>query len=168
MQSSILFQAFQNVSGASFVGLDTETRPSLKGGKKNPMQGRVVKRMSGASIMVFQNKHINGYEAMVRRRLEAEGKNPDTFTLGPRAWGTRVENLPIVEHKGQYYLEVIFLKPGKVEFFLDDSPIARDLVKGLDDDKPEGDQGGLNNKVIIRTFAADSIKAIRVDGQVFQ
>jgi hypothetical protein len=168
MQSSVLFQAFQNVSGASFVGLDTETRPSLKGGKKNPMQGRVTKKMTGASIMVFQNKNVNGYENMVRRRLEAEGKNPDTFKLGERAWGTRVENLPIVEHKGQHYMEVIFLKPGKVEFFLDGSPIARDLVQGLDDDKPEGDQGGLNAKVIIRTFAADSITAIRVDGQVFQ
>ena len=29
----------------------------------------ITKRMKGASVMVFQNKNINGYEAMVHRRL---------------------------------------------------------------------------------------------------
>jgi hypothetical protein len=171
MQSSVLFQAFANVNGASFVGLDTETIPSLKGGKNNPMKGRIVKRMTGASLMVFQNKNANGYENMVRRRLEAEGKNPD-FEVGPRAWGERVPNLPIVKHEKdgavKYYLEVIFLKPGKVSFFLDGATIDRSEVIGLDERAQDDDgQGGLNNKVIIRTFAADSVTAIRVDGQVF-
>lgn len=168
MQSSTLFTTFSNVSGASFVGIDTLTTPSLKGGKSNPMQGRVTKRTLGASVMVFQNKHINGYAAMVERRLAAEGKNPDSFTLGPRAWGTRLENLPIVEHKGKTYLEVIFLKPGKTEFFLDGEPINRADIVGLDDDREEGHQGGLSDKVIIRTFAADSITRVRIDGEVFE
>ena len=107
---------------------------------------------------------------MVRRRLEAEGKNPD-FEVGPRAWGERVPNLPIVKHEkdGQvkYYLEVIFLKPGKVSFFLDGAPIDRAAIEGLDERADAGEQGGLSDKVIIRTFAADSVTAIRVDGQVF-
>jgi hypothetical protein len=170
MQSSILFQAFATVNGASFIGLDTVTVPSLKGGKKNPHQGRITKHMTGASLMVFQNKSANGYENMVRRRLEAEGKNPD-FEVGPRAWGERVPNLPIVKHEkdGQvkYYLEVIFLKPGKVSFFLDGAPIDRAAIEGLDERADAGEQGGLSDKVVIRTFAADSVTAIRVDGQVF-
>lgn len=171
MQSSVLFQALSTVNGASFIGLDTETVPSLKGGKKNPHQGRVTKRMTGASLMVFQNKVANGYENMVRRRLEAEGKNPD-FQVGPRQWGTRLVNLPIVKHEKdgvvKYYLEVIFLKPGKVQFFLDGAPIDRAEVIGLDEKPEDSGQSGLDNRVIIRTFAADSITVIRVDGQVFQ
>lgn len=171
MQHSVLFQAFANVNGASFIGLDTETIPSLKGGKKNPLQGRVTKRMTGASLMVFQNKNANGYENMVRRRLEAEGKNPD-FEVGPRQWGERIDNLPIVKHEKdgavKYYLEVIFLKPGKVQFFLDGAPIDRADVIGLDEKPDDSGQGGLDNKVIIRTFAADSVTAIRVDGQEFR
>lgn len=165
MQFSTLSQAMSHVSGASFVGIDTKTIPSLKGGKKNPMQGKITKVTTGSSVMVFQNKNTNAYENMVRRRLIQEGKNPD-FEVGPRAWGERVKDTPFVSHKGKNYLEVIFLKPGKTQFFYDDQPIAREDIIGLDE-KPEGDQGGLNDKVIIRTFDVDSITAIRIDNQVF-
>jgi hypothetical protein len=167
MEASTVLAAVANVSGASFVGIDTMTVPVLKGGKGNPMQGRITKQLSGACVMVFQNKHTNGYSYMVHRRLFAEGKDPDSFVLGTRTWGTRVEGLPIVEHKGNTYLEVIFLKAGEVEFFLDGESINRAAIIGLDD-KPEGVQGGLENKVVIRTFAADSVTKIRVDGKVFQ
>lgn len=166
MHYQTLLNAVNNVSGASFVGLDTLTLVSLRGGKKNPQQGRVTKRMTGASVMVFQNKNINGYEAMIQRRLIAEGRDPTSFELGPRAWGQRLPNLPIVEHNGNYYLEVIFLKAGKVEYFLDGQPIARGDIQGLEE-KTEGIQGNLINKVIIRTFSADSITELRVDGQQF-
>jgi hypothetical protein len=161
---------FSNVNGASFVAIDTETVVPLKGGKSNPMKGRVTKQVTGSSVMVFQNKNTNAYEAMVQRRLTAEGKNPEDFQLSPRTWGERIENLPIVTHnkdgETRFYLEVIFLKAGTVEFFLDGSPIARNQIVGLDETE-EGRQGGLENKVVIRTFSLDSIKAIRIDHQQY-
>ena len=83
MKHTQLVAAIQNVSGASFIGLDTLTEVTLAGGKKNPQQGRITKRMKGASVMVFQNKNINGYEAMVHRRLLTEGKDPADFQLSP-------------------------------------------------------------------------------------
>lgn len=166
MHYSRLIQAFQNVSGASFVGIDTLTEVKLLGGKGNPMQGRITKGMVGAQVMVFQNKNINGYEAMVQRRLVAEGKNPATFELKPRAWGVRVPNMPIVEHfkdgKTAYYLEVIFLKPGKVEYFLDGQHIDKADIIGLNE-KADVGQAGLDNAVIIRSFKAESITAVRID-----
>jgi len=171
MKYTQLVAAFQNVSGASFVGFDSLTEVTLTGGKKNPMQGRVTKRMVGASVMVFSNQNTNAYEAMIQRRLEQEGKDPVSFELSPRAWGTRIPNMPIVEHEKNgvttYYLEVIFLKPGKVEYRLDGAPIPQDLIEGLKE-PVAGEQGGLDNKVIIRTFAADSITEVRVDGKVYQ
>lgn len=171
MKHTQLVAAFQNVSGASFVGLDTLTEPKLTGGKANPMQGRITKRMTGASVMVFQNKNTNGYEAMVQRRLAAEGKDPASFVLGERAWGTRVPNMPIIEHfkdgATHYYVEVIFLKSGHTDYMLDGVPIAKQDIIGLQD-KEDGGQGGLDNKVIIRSFAASSVTAVRVDGVVYQ
>jgi hypothetical protein len=159
-----LYDIMADVSGASFIGLDTVTTPKLTGGKKNLMQGRIEKHMDGASVMVFQNKNSNGYENMVNRRLEKEGFDAGTFNVGKRAWGERVDGLPIVTHNGADYLEVIFLKAGEVRYTLDGQPIEYSDIEGMKA-ASESVQGGLDDKVIIRTFKADSIKTIRVDGQ---
>jgi hypothetical protein len=155
-----------DVNGASFISIDTETVPVLKGGKKNPHQGRVTKISKGASVMVFQNKNSNAYENMVERRLKAEGKDPASFTLGERAWGTRITGTPFIEHKGETYLEVIFLKaPKETVFLLDGKEVDAAEIEGLEPAAvKEESQGGLENKVIIRTFKCDSIQTIRVDG----
>lgn len=160
-----LEQILANVNGASFIGIDSETIPTLLGGKKNPMQGTIRKVMIGANVMVFQNKNGSAYDAMVQRRLAAEGKDPESFQLGERKWGTRRQGTPFIEHNGELYLEVIFLRPGKSHYLHGVRPIDPSEITGLQQDKQEAEQGGLDNKVIIRTFKADSIKRIVIDGQ---
>lgn len=157
---------FANVNGGSFVGIDTLIDVPLSGGKKNPMQGRVTKRTVGNQVMVFQNKSSSSYGDMVQRRLIAEGKDPASFELQPRAWGERIPETPFIHyHKDgvdNFYLEVIFLKDGESTYMLDGTPIdAKDIV-GL---KPavESEQGGLRNKVIIRSFKLTSIEKVRID-----
>lgn len=179
-----LREIFQNVSGASFVGLDTESKVTLKGGKKNLQQGRITKRVTGSSVMVFTNKEQNGYENMVQRRLIQEGKDPTSFSVGPRVWGTRVEGMPIVEHTKdgvtKDYLEVIFLAAGKTEYFQDGLPIDKKDIEGLDEkeDKPtevpnktdeptNKGQAGLENKVVVRTYSEESILRVRIDGNEY-
>jgi hypothetical protein len=172
-----LREIFSNVHGTSFVGLDTETVVKLKGGKKNEQQGRVTKKTIGSQVMVFSNTGQNGYENMVKRRLVEEGKDPESFKLGERAWGTRVPNLPIIEHEKdgvvKEYLEAIFQKAGKSEYFLDGMPINKEDIEGLDAIDsveplvPTG-QGGLDEKVVLRTFSADSLLNVRVDGVEYQ
>lgn len=159
---------FESVNGASFISITTETKPTLAGGKKNEMQGRIIKRQVGSNVMVFSNKNSNGYDNMVRRRLEQEGKDPDSFVLGPRPWGTRIEGTPFIEHNGYYYLEVIFLKAGPVEYLLDGKPINQADIIGLKESGGSGDQGGLDNKVFIRTFAIESIKALTINKQHYE
>ena len=85
----------------------------LTGGKKNPFQGRVKKITDGANVMIFSGTAQNGYENMVKRRMLEEGKDPDTFVLGKRAWGTRIGETPFIEHNGKHYLECVFISPGK-------------------------------------------------------
>lgn len=158
-------QIFGSLAGGTFVGIDTVTEVKLKGGKKNPHQGRVTKRMTGAQIMVFTNSETNAYDAMVRRRLAEEGRDPDSFQLGPRAWGTRIAGTPFVEHKGEYYLETIFMRPGAVEYQLDGAPIQKDQIEGLEEREAAPDsQAGLERKVVIRTFKLDSIVGLRAMG----
>lgn len=178
MKASQLIAAVANVTGASFIGLDTLTEPALRKTHPsdktlpNPHYGRVTKRMTGANVMVFTNKNGSAYESMVERRLIQEGKDPTSFELKPRAWGVRIPNMPIVEHMKdgvtQYYLEVIFLKAGKTEWLLDNKPIDQKEIIGLPSTEVSDDaQGGLSNLVVIRSFKADSITELRIDGQAW-
>jgi hypothetical protein len=162
MKPQVLETLLQNVSGASFISIDTITQVKLTGGMKNPLQGRVTKVTIGSNVMVFQNKNSNAYENMVNRRLDHEG-NAVEFTVGPRAWGKRVPNTPFVEHNGQSYLEVIFLKAGKTQFCVDGTPF-NGVIDGLIASS-EGEQGGLFDKVIIRTIKTDNVKAITINKQ---
>jgi len=151
-----------NLSGASFISIDTCTPVTLSGGKKNPLQGRVTKVVTGSNVMVFQNKNQNGYDNMVKRRLHNEGKDPDSFVIGPRQWGVREEGSPFVTHKGKEYLEVIFLSSGTVQYYVD-GVVHNGPIQGLRTNPVEGHQGGLNNKVIIRTYTVDHIQSITIN-----
>ena len=170
MKATQLVAAVADINGASFVGIDTLVEVKLTGGKKNPHQGRVTKRMIGATVMSFQNKNFSAYEAMVHRRLAAEGKDPAKFVLGERAWGTRIPNMPIVTHikdgEERYYLEVIAVNSGVITYLLDGLPVDKKNIIGLQE-KEEGEQGGLENKVVIRCFASESITALRIDGKEY-
>lgn len=151
-----------NVNGATFITIDTCTPVTLRGGKSNLLQGRVTKVVTGSNVMLFQNKSANGYDNMVKRRLEAEGKDPASFQIGPRQWGERETGTPFVNHKGKMYLEVIFLSAGDVQYYID-GKAHNGPIEGLITDKPEGHQGGLDNKVIIRTYTVEHIQSITIN-----
>lgn len=150
-----------NVNGSTFITIDTLTPVKLTGGKSNPLQGRVTKRVIGSNVMVFQNRTVNAYDAMVKRRLEKEGKNPSSFVLSPRQWGEREDGTPFVIHNGKSYLEVIFLSAGRVELLVDGQPYVGN-IPGLPV-ATEGHQGGLEDKVIIRTYTVENITAITIN-----
>jgi hypothetical protein len=157
-------QLMTQVNGATFISIDTETPVKLTGGKNNPLQGRVVKRVTGSNVMVFQNKTTNAYENMVNKRLVEEGFEPQSFSVGPRTWGTRRQDSPFVDHDDNIYLEVIFLRAGDVQYLVD-GEVFEGHIDGLPQSSSEGHQGGLENKVIIRTYNIDNIKSITINKQ---
>jgi hypothetical protein len=167
MKQQVLVQAVSQIQGNTFVGLDTHTDVALTGGRKNPQQGRVTKRVTGSVVQLFTNQNRNAYLDMVRRRLELEGKDPLSFELSERKWGTRVPNMPIVEHNGAYYLEVIFHRAGEVEYLLDGIVVPAGAIQGMPP-RREADQGGLERRVVLRDYRADSIVEMRAQGQVFR
>lgn len=159
-----LEQVFRNnVNGSSIISIDFVTPVKLTGGKKNPDAGRITKRVTGMNAMVFQNKNTNAYENMVNRRLAKEGSYP-AFEVSPRVWGTRIPNTPLVQHNDKLYLEVIALNTGFVEYLRDGVVCDVNSIEGLPA-HTEATQGGLNDKVIIRTISFDNIKKVRVDGE---
>lgn len=168
-----LKEKVESIKGTTFAGLNTVTSVKLKGGKKNPQQGRITKKTVGANIILFSNTQDSGYVSMVRNRMIAEGKDPDTFVPKERAWGKRIDSTPFIEHNGNYYLECFFVSSGKSTYFLDGNPIDKSDIEGLDDpkeeptDKYKESQGGVENKVVIRTFSLSSIESIKLKGEEY-
>ncbi len=168
-----LLHLLANVNGNTIITLDTIVVPEMNrtiggvGTDPNPHFGRILKGQIGSSVMVFQNKLVNGYRSMVQRRLVKEGKDPESFVLSPRRWGTRVPNMPVVEHEDKLYMEVIFLTPGEVVYYLDGYPIEREDIVGLRRYGYNPEQGGLKNKVQLRCFDFDSIHRITINGHTY-
>ena len=163
MSTNLASLLINGVNGSTFISINTSTEPRMNGGKSNPFKGHVRKITEKANVMVFQNKNINAYEAMVQRRLTKEGKNPLSFQLSPRVWGHRIPNTCFVEHNGQYYLEVIFLNNGHTHYELDGVPTPPIKQWNLTDHTNESEQGGLDDKVIIRTFKVENITSITIN-----
>ena len=160
-KSAQILAALKQLNGTAIASIDTVTPVKLTGGKKNPMQGKITKKVTGSNIMFFCNLNSNGYENMVNRRLAEEGK--DSFQLSPRAWGERVPSTPFVTHKGKVYIETIFLRPPtKIEYFCDGVTIEPEDIPGLPVKKSESTQGNLDRKVIIRTYDINNIKSLRM------
>lgn len=168
MEYKNLKELVSTIKGTSFAGIDTLTEVKLKGGKKNPFQGRVQKKTTGANIMLYNDSSKNVYGNMVKKRMLEEGKDPETFELKPRVWGTRIENSPFIEHKDKYYLECIFVSPGKSVYLVDGVETPKEEIEGLETEKKvsETSQGGIENKIILRTFSLDSIEEVRLRGSI--
>jgi hypothetical protein len=167
-----MFQKSQinSFKGCQIVGLDSLVKVDLLGGKSNPQQGRVTKLTLNSRVMIFKNG--KGYFNMVNRRLQKQHEGSSVLSLlessasggvwepGPRAWGERIPNSPFIVHKDKEYLECIFLRGGNSIYMLDGVEIPKSEIQGLPT-KSEGEQGGLVDKVIIRTYSFESILKIR-------
>lgn len=146
------------IKGCTFAGLDTLTPITLRGGKSNPQLGKVFKLNVKSNVMIGAN-----YEDMINRRLETEDVDPN-FTVKPLRWGERIENSPLIYNKGEVFLQVIFLKSGTVSYFHNKAEINEDAIIGFPTRPQAPDQGGLENKVIVRTYNIRHITSMRVMG----
>lgn len=160
-----------NVKGNTFVSADCVTTVKLTGGKSNPYQGQISKH-STVNGQLFSNQEYNAYEAMVNRRREDEGK-PADFTVAARRWGTRVPGTPIIEHKGNYYMEVNVKSVSNTFYTVagDDTHYSRSEleamgVTGFPVSRGSGRQGlEDDNAVILRTYRFDSLRNVRMSRQ---
>jgi hypothetical protein len=149
------------INGCTFAGITTVTSVTLTGGKGNPMKGQVFKNMEGANVMIGAN-----YAAMVKRKLVLENKDPEEFTSGALPWGTRIGDTPLIHHKGNVYIQLVFKTSGAISYQFEGKPIEIADITGFPVRKvSDHSQGGLEDKVEIRTINIQNIAEIKINGQ---
>jgi hypothetical protein len=107
------------------------------------------------------------YANSVNRQQGREGGEMD-FEAQPRKWGTRLPHSPFVEHKGKLYLETKVQNVYGTQYLLDGKEVTKDEIREWLRPKPEeGARQGVENPVILRDFSLESIREIRVGGEIF-
>lgn len=158
MELEILRELLERVHGATFATLDTETM----------VRSGVRCVTEGVRVIIFRTKGGSGLENMVNRRLAEAGKT-STFRVGPLPWGERVDDLPLIQNKGKFYLQTVLLAEGKKEYFMGntDMRIENDLLFAYgikkrfigNQDLPREDQ------VLMNTYNIENIKRIVLMGE---
>ena len=95
----------------------------LLGGKSNPQQGRVTK-ITCARVKLGQAGEYD-------RQKVQEGEYQTVAEVKERKWGTRLGESCLIEHKGNYYLEVFILGDKVSTYYLDDQEIDYDDIQGM-------------------------------------
>lgn len=170
--------AFSSVNGTSFASITALTSVNLQGKKADvPLKGRVSKLVVNAPVVLFSTSE--GYQNRVNKMLGIEqGEDAEPFVMSAPKWGERVPNTPIYFHSGngKRYVQVArFQKPSNVFYFVDGREATEDELKDIKanlDAQSEkkansSGQNGLKDKVIINTYAYDSIIQVKANGSVF-
>jgi hypothetical protein len=157
MELETLKVLVSRIHGCTFATIDTETYP-VKGLRK-------VSR--GERVIIFRTNGASGYEGMLKRRLEEAGLNADSFHVGPLPWGTRVEDLPIIENKGNYYLQTIEIAPGEdIYYFGATDQVINDPSAFGVRRRPNTHQDlPSDRQVKISVYRIDNIKRIAIFGE---
>lgn len=155
------------VQTSMMATLITLTEPSMnKGG--NPYYGRLKKRK-------VQNVNINFIYANAvnnQRKREAgeDEEAPETFVPHARKWGQRIQvdgkNTPLIEHKGNVYLEAKPNgKPQSEEFFCDGLPIKKeDIALYLKEKSSNKEHQGVEKEIFIMDYNLANICEIKMNG----
>ena len=165
MKTNPFERAMKKIDGRPVVfKMDTRTQVTLRGGKSNPMVGRVQKVTKNALAIAYNNSKGSQYAGLVNDQLRAEGKR-DTFVAQPPRWGQRIDGTPIVEHEGDKYVEVVIASPGVVSYELDGQPIDRSMIVGLPPEPQAPQQGGVDNHIALKRYGLESVERMRIKGR---
>ena len=148
---------FLNFSGHSLIGLTILTDARLK--KTGNPYGKVFKKTRLLANIGFH------YFNSLNNQAKREEKEIDFSKLiQPSKWGKRLDNCPLVEHKGNYYLECKVEKTYEVNYFLENgAPIEKSAIEEfLPKKKESSTQVGLLKKVILRDIKLSSILSMRI------
>ncbi len=92
-------------------------------------------------------------------------KHDANYEAKPRAWGVRLKDCPLVEHKGGFYLELFFdngkSKSRNLGYFLNGKEIDKETVKNAMLPKKE-------ETIIYRNYSLESILEIKFGGNRYK
>lgn len=158
MELEIIRELLERVHGATFATLDSETM--VRNGVRCVTEGE--------RVIIFRTKGGSGYGNMVNRRLQEAGKSP-SFRVGPLPWGERVDDLPLIQNKGKFYLQTIVLAEGKKEYFVGNTDVRLEpellSAYGI---RPRfiGNQGlPREDQVLMNTYNIENLRRIVLMGE---
>ena len=153
-----------NFKGYSFAGLQTLTDARAKK-TDNPFKDKIILKESQLLVNVgfhYSNSLVN----------QAKRENVSTdFDVQPRKWGIRLPNSPLVEHKGNYYLEAKVEKVFQTRFTdIDGNELSKEDVNPFLPKKINqwgATQDRLEKKIYLRDFKLASIQKFAFDGKIY-
>lgn len=144
------------------VQIQFYTDVKLKGGKSNPLQGKVRKLTTVFATTTGENV----YADRVSKQLFSEGKGVN-YEPKPRPWGERVGDTPIIEHTnkaGEYkrYLEFIVEGVISSNVLVDGVITDPDDIEGYPEksEKNPDAQGGVDKEIVLRCVEDSKIISI--------
>lgn len=171
MTKADLVSNLMSRKGAFFSTIVAETDPRMKK-TGNPYVGAMkISQINGLFNWIYQNS-VNRQRIKENQPLDAAGE-VEHFEPAPRKWGTRIKRTdgtvtPLVEHKGQYYLEMKVERSLGYEYRKDGAVIDPKVVEAFLPERKEGARQEVDNPVILRDYSIDSIRQITLDGIVYE
>ena len=153
-------------SGSVVYKITTESEERLSGGKKNDMQGRVKKRTIDSIVKIYNGDFESVFSRLMNEEYQKAGIDK-IYEPKQRTWGERIKGTPFIEHKDEIYVEVFFVKSGRVVYLLDDKEIDKSDIVGLKESTTrkfvgDSDSGEFVPNVIVRTYKLNSIKTAEI------
>lgn len=159
---------------AAFATFTAETTPRMRktvDGRGTPYNefhdedgNCLVTKRSRVNVTI----NFNYGNSVNYQREREKGEDHEPFEPEPRKWGERVEGTPLVEHKGNFYLEA------KVEHVLsteyigpNGNTIDREDLEDYLYSSGESSRQDIEDPVILRDYKLGSIRQISVNGGDF-
>lgn len=151
-----------NIKGATMATVTTITEPSMKK-TNNPYLYLGVKKITTINCTI---NFI--YANSVNNQRKKEGQ-PQDFSPHPRKWGQRIQRTPLIEHKGEYYLEIKPNgKPQDITYTLNGTIIGKkELEKFLYEKKSNAVHQGVKKEIIVRDVKLSNISQIKMLGKLY-
>jgi len=145
------------MKGAVICTVNAETTPKMR-------------KTDNPYVDVVKVSSVNGiinwiYEDAVNKQRSREELEPN-FTAFPRKWGNRIKGSPLVEHNGNYYLEMK-VQSAQAQYILGNEEIAVSELIPYFYDRSKSRQG-VEKEVVLRDYALENIKSIKYAGQLIE
>ena len=164
---------------ATIATIEAETVPDMVVKDRvtkvpNPYLGR-VKKVSRVNGIVggwnytnsVNNQRIRESNAQTVEEVEAVPE----FEALPRAWGERLPKTGLVQYKENFYVEVKVQNSLETEYFIDGVPATPEQVEELKKyfpKKTEGARQQVEKPVILRDYAVENIKSVKMHGTLYR
>lgn len=148
-----LRQMLMELKTSTFATIETVTEARMNK-KGNPFLG--TKKISAANV------NINfSYANAVNKQRDKEN-NEEEFVPHARKWGQRIPKTPLIEHKGEFYLEARFMNaPSNTTYVFNGKIIdKRELTPFMPENNSNAEHQGVEKEIIIRDFKLSNISEI--------